>query len=97
MRKGSYGAEVRYLQQKLYSKLYNVGTIDGIFGDNTQRAVREFQGENGLNVDGIVGRNTWDYLMDSNRSRPLPTTQAPQNSNQPASFNTDTIFKPQSN
>ena len=97
LRKGSYGAEVRYLQQKLYSKLYNVGTIDGIFGDNTQRAVREFQGENGLNVDGIVGRNTWDYLMDSNRSRPLPNTQAPQNSNQPASFNTDTIFKPQSN
>ncbi len=74
LKRGSYGAEVRYLQQKLYSKLYNVGTIDGIFGSNTERAVKEFQSENGLTPDGIVGPNTWSYLADFDRSRPLITS-----------------------
>lgn len=96
LRKGSYGAEVRYLQQKLYSKLYNVGTVDGIFGQNTENAVREFQTENGLAADGIVGRNTWDYLMDPNRSRPLPSGfRSSQNiSNEDTQpTNPNTIFK----
>lgn len=73
LRYGSYGAEVRYLQQKLYSKLYPAGTIDGIFGANTQNAVKEFQTENGLVADGIVGRNTWAALADESTSRGLPT------------------------
>lgn len=62
LRLGSRGASVRYLQQQLLSKLYPVGTIDGVFGNNTLQAVRQFQQENGLNVDGIVGRNTWELL-----------------------------------
>lgn len=62
IRLGSRGASVRYLQQQLLSKLYPVGTIDGVFGNNTLQAVRQFQQENGLAVDGIVGRNTWALL-----------------------------------
>ncbi len=73
LRYGSYGAEVRYLQQKLYSKLYPVGTIDGIFGANTQQAVKDFQQANGLVVDGIVGKNTWAAIADESTSRPYPT------------------------
>ncbi len=80
LKKGSYGAEVKYLQQKLYSFLYPVGTIDGIFGTNTERAVKQFQQENGLTPDGIVGNNTWDYLMDRANSRPLPTPTQNNNS-----------------
>lgn len=72
LRLGSFGEEVRYLQQKLYSKLYNVGTIDGIFGKQTQQAVKEFQAENGLIADGIVGKNTWAAILDENTSRQLP-------------------------
>ncbi len=71
LRLGDYGAEVKYLQQKLYSKLYNVGPIDGIFGQQTQQAVKEFQSENGLFVDGIVGRDTWRAILNNNNSRPL--------------------------
>ena len=71
LRRGSIGAEVRYLQQKLYSKLYPVGTIDGIFGANTERAVRDFQRENGLVEDGIVGKDTWRAILDESTSRPL--------------------------
>ena len=70
LRLGDYGAEVRYLQQKLYSKLYNVGPIDGIFGRQTQQAVREFQSENGLSVDGIVGQNTWRAIENEQNARP---------------------------
>ena len=71
LRLGDYGAEVRYLQNKLYSKLYNVGPIDGIFGNQTERAVKEFQIENGLDADGIVGRNTWAAILNDENSRPL--------------------------
>ena len=73
LRRGSFGAEVRYLQQKLYSKLYPVGTIDGIFGTNTENAVKEFQRENGLVVDGIVGKNTWAALDDDSTAREQST------------------------
>ena len=72
LRRGSVGTYVRFLQQLLYSYLYPVGTIDGIFGANTERAVKAFQSEHGLNPDGIVGPATWQALMNENNSRPLP-------------------------
>ena len=72
LRRGSIGSEVKYLQRKLYSKLYPVGTIDGIFGSNTERAVKDFQTENGLTPDGIVGPKTWDAIKDKKTSRPFP-------------------------
>lgn len=59
LRQGSRGVYVRYLQQKLLSKLYPAGTVDGIFGAGTVEAVRQFQQENGLAPDGIVGALTW--------------------------------------
>lgn len=39
------------------------GTIDGVFGANTNSAVRCFQSHTGLSVDGIVGPNTWSKLQ----------------------------------
>ncbi len=62
LRRGNTGVFVRYLQAKLLSKLYPVGNIDGIFGANTQSAVEQFQRENNLAPDGIVGRLTWARL-----------------------------------
>ena len=75
LKKGSTGSAVKYLQRKLYSKLYPVGTIDGIFGSNTERAVKEFQQENGLTPDGIVGPKTWQAVQDISTSRPFPQNQ----------------------
>ena len=72
LRTGSRGVYVRYMQQKLLSKLYPVGAIDGVFGPNTEAAVRDFQQENALVVDGIVGRNTWAKLTPIGGGRPLP-------------------------
>ena len=72
IRQGSRGTYVRYLQEKLTSKLYPVGTIDGIFGNGTRNAVVEFQNENGLTADGIVGPITWQAISQIGGGRPQP-------------------------
>ena len=55
---GSRGEEVRQIQTKLKRWGYYKGNIDGIYGSQTQSAVRWFQSKNGLAVDGIAGKNT---------------------------------------
>ena len=56
------GADVEMVQVKLNSMSYNCGTADGIFGKKTDIAVRNFQTDKGLTVDGIVGKNTANAL-----------------------------------
>ena len=53
---------VKTLQYLLRARGRNV-TVDGIFGPKTDAAVRAFQQQNALAVDGIVGRNTWSALI----------------------------------
>ena len=72
VRQGSRGTYVRYLQQKLTSKLYPLGEADGIFGNATREAVVAFQQENGLSPDGIVGPLTWEVVSQIGGGRPLP-------------------------
>ena len=55
---GSRGDEVTQIQTKLKRWGYYTGSIDGIYGTQTQKAVRYFQSKNGLTVDGIAGKNT---------------------------------------
>ena len=53
--------EVELLQWTLNA--YGLKTrVDGIFGPETSRNVRQYQADNGLTVDGIVGVNTWTAL-----------------------------------
>ena len=59
---GSRGTEVRNIQTKLKSLGYYSGTVDGIYGTGTQRAVKAFQKACGLAVDGIAGPKTLLYL-----------------------------------
>ena len=64
LKRGMKGEYVTLLQTKLVNKGYSVGScgIDGDFGSATLKAVKQFQKDNGLKVDGIVGRNTWAAL-----------------------------------
>ena len=57
-KKGSSGAVVTQIQTKLKRWGYYTGTVDGIYGSGTERAVRAFQQKNGLTVDGKAGDQT---------------------------------------
>ena len=59
-RKGSTGSEVKSLQKKLLQIGYYLGSYgaDGDYGDATVTAVRKFQKDNSLAVDGEAGPNT---------------------------------------
>ena len=71
LRNGSRNSSVLFLQKLLLSYLYPITDLDGIFGPETERAVRAFQSENALSVDGIVGPNTWNSLLSgSGRANP---------------------------
>lgn len=65
LRRGARSSAVLFLQRLLLSYLYPITNLDGIFGPETERAVRAFQAENNLSVDGVVGRNTWQALFNS--------------------------------
>jgi len=63
LRIGDKGDEVEMLQQRLVDLKYtSVGKVDGSFGPKTDGAVREFQKDNKLTVDGVVGSKTWAAL-----------------------------------
>jgi peptidoglycan hydrolase-like protein with peptidoglycan-binding domain len=77
LRSGARGSNVTQLQSQLQNLGYDVGTTgaDGIFGRNTAAAVRQFQQDYGLQVDGIAGDQTMSALS---QLRNLPTPTAPR-------------------
>ena len=66
VRRGDKVFPVRPLQQLLRAR-NNPVAVDGIFGPNTETAVKAFQQSRGLAADGIVGPQTW--ASSSSRSR----------------------------
>lgn len=63
IQRGASGSAVRTLQAALNARGYSCGTIDGDFGANTEKALRDYQKSAGLSVDGIAGVNTWTVLL----------------------------------
>lgn len=58
IRYGDKGEDVRAVQQALAFLGYSPGNIDGVFGPMTNEAVRRFQADQRISVDGIVGPET---------------------------------------
>lgn len=58
---GSSGSDVRALQEALRKAGYNIAA-DGVYGAETQNAVRQYQSAQGLGVDGIAGQQTFGAL-----------------------------------
>ncbi|WP_058308035.1 peptidoglycan-binding protein [Gracilibacillus massiliensis] len=58
IRKNSRGEVVRIIQRKVRTQ------IDGIFGPETEKAVKRYQRQNDLIIDGIVGPKTWQKLFN---------------------------------
>jgi len=52
-----YVKAIRYIQWRTYA------ANDGIYGDETVRLVKEYQKNNKLVADGIVGKGTWQCLL----------------------------------
>ncbi|MBE5812892.1 MAG: spore cortex-lytic enzyme [Clostridiales bacterium] len=71
---GSTGNEVIQIQTRLKNWGYYTGAIDGVYGYETYRAVRQFQSKNGLAVDGVAGNATLSALG-------ISTSSGPSNSN----------------
>ncbi|WP_414621915.1 peptidoglycan-binding domain-containing protein [Calothrix sp. CCY 0018] len=68
LKKGSTGELVKQMQDRLFTGNYYSGgltmnnhasKVDGIFGSQTEVAIRNLQQNNSLPVDGIVGDRTW--------------------------------------
>jgi peptidoglycan hydrolase-like protein with peptidoglycan-binding domain len=73
--RGSQGSAVKTLQARLQTLGFDPGPVDGIFGSGTDAAVRAFQRARGIQVDGIVGPQTWDTLYAS--AAPPPPKSSP--------------------
>ncbi|MDH7478865.1 MAG: peptidoglycan-binding protein [Syntrophomonadaceae bacterium] len=65
LRRGVSGPDVREVQNKLNVLGYYQGDIDGVFGPLTEDAVRSFQRDQELAVDGIVGPATYNALQQA--------------------------------
>ena len=69
--KGSEGQAVRALQQRLKDLGYYTGSVDGDYGEGTEKAVKAFQRANGLSADGKAGKQT---LAKLNSDSAIPYT-----------------------
>jgi peptidoglycan hydrolase-like protein with peptidoglycan-binding domain len=70
LKKGSTGEAVKQLQSALKDLGYDVGAVDGKFGTKTEQAVKAFQQDRGIGVDGIVGDITWLNIDEADMSNP---------------------------
>ena len=74
LRNGSRGTAVRNLQTRLSVLGYYYGSLDGIFGSQTEAAVRSFQRLNGLGVNGVADVTTQNLLFSSSA---IPYSSSP--------------------
>ena len=65
LKKGSSGSRVKQLQQALIGLGYLDGMADGQYGNKTAQAVREYQRDYGLGVDGSAGKNTMTSIKNT--------------------------------
>ena len=75
------GDDVRAVKDRLVALGYLYAATHDTFGDDTLAAVRAFQRDNGLEVDGIVGPLTWAALFDGEAkpAEPVDTARIPPN------------------
>lgn len=67
IKKGATGFAVVELQKRLNAASYNgktTLTVDGDFGDKTFNALKAYQKDRGLEVDGECGKNSWQSLFN---------------------------------
>ena len=83
LKKGVNGDAVRDLQRKLRSLGFYKGDVDGDFGVNTENAVKRFQAQYGLTVDGIAGSRTLQALSNAKYTAAPTYTPTPKPTSAP--------------
>ena len=83
LKKGSKGDAVKTLQKRLKELGYYTGSVDGDFGENTEKAVIAFQERNGLTADGKAGSKTMAKLNSSSAVKAASPTATPKKTNKP--------------
>lgn len=80
---GSRGDEVKKLQQHLIDAGYDLGAygLDGVYGNATANAVKKYQKDNGLTVDGIAGNNTLSKMYSTQSQKPQDASGGQKESN----------------
>ncbi len=63
LRLGMHGPAVTRVQERLQGLGFYRGALDGVFGPQTEAAVKAFQRQGQLSVDGIIGPSTWQALL----------------------------------
>lgn len=63
LRNGDKGASVLLLQGVLHKLNYAITDVDGVFGGETERALKDFQESLELSADGVLGENTANTLI----------------------------------
>ena len=69
LRLGARGEAVKELQKKLKEAGVYPYAVDGLFGQQTLSAVKSFQLQQGLAVDGVVGPKTWEKLKSPDKNK----------------------------
>lgn len=69
---GDNGPEVLAIQKRLVELKYEIKLLDGDFGSETEAAVKRFQTDQQLEVDGIIGEATYTALMQ----KPMPPNRS---------------------
>ncbi len=64
LKKGSYGPQVKHMQELLAANGYDCGEIDGKFGDQTEKALRDVQTDAGIEVDGEWGGESFNAMWN---------------------------------
>lgn len=67
MGKSMTGSDVYNTQIMLENLGFYTGTIDGVFGEGMERAVKSFQRTYHLSDDGIIGKTTYEKIVEQNR------------------------------
>ena len=97
LKKGSRGKLVSKMQERLKELGYYEGSIDGDFGGGTEEALRLFQSQNGLDVDGVAADMTFGLLY-SEKAKQVTVTPTPDPAAMPMLVNReypiDESFKP---
>lgn len=82
LKKGDKNDYVKTLQSWLYKAGFNPGGIDGVYGENTEKAVKEFQKKIGITADGIAGKQTYQALQKYIRTETTASQSNSSNTNE---------------